>query len=157
MNPSPQICPACCHVFPPGSPEPSWCPDCGRLCSITDPPYVAPPPPDEYPQTDRERRRWFLWFWALLILGPAMVMLAQPLARALLGLLPTPVPLLTFGVPFLSFCLPVVAAVGSAFCLGKAQSNRRSFSSFLTFVILTGFGILFGEWALVAIWWTVVR
>jgi hypothetical protein len=26
----------CEHRFPPGTPEPSWCPCCGRLCSASD-------------------------------------------------------------------------------------------------------------------------
>lgn len=122
-----------------------------------DPPYLEPPPPDEYPLTHEERRRWFVWFWVLLALGPAMVILILPLSRTLVALLPMALrPLLAYGVPVMIFCFPIVAAAGAAFCLGKARHARRTMSSFLAFVVLTWMGIVFVEWMLCAILWMLV-
>ena len=60
MNPvGPRICRKCGHTFPPGAPEPSWCPQCGALCSVHD--EAAAPKPlaeDETPELREDKARW---------------------------------------------------------------------------------------------------
>src|SRR6266496_462882 len=69
MTASPTSCLKCGHQFPLGAPEPSWCPDCGKLCSAYDVPD-EPPEPDEIPETPQEQRGLKVWFWVLFLGGP---------------------------------------------------------------------------------------
>ena len=158
MTSSPQICAGCCHVFPPQTPEPTWCPDCGRLCSANDPPYEEPPPPDEYPMTEEERRRWRQWYWLFLLVSPPMAMLAVPMSRTLRAWVPTAwQPLVSFGAPIMVFLLPVVGASGAAFCVAKSQRPGRTKAQFMALVLGSGAGILLGQWMLMGLSMAIFR
>lgn len=163
MNPSPQVCPGCCHVFPPGAPEPSWCPNCGRLCSAFDepPPPEAPPvqpaEPEECAVTPGERMRWRVWFWVLLLLGPALVLLGFPLAQAANRLLPTGLKsLLNATGPLMLLALPLICAAGSCFCLAKSQAVRRTAGELATFITLGTIGLLIAQVIMLALGCAVV-
>lgn len=106
--------------------------------------------PEECPLTDAERARWRVWFWVLLLLGPALALLAFPLGRAMEQALPSAWrPFVSTGGPMMALGLPVVAAIGAAFCLAQSQIARRTAGELVAFTLLMALLFLFTEAAIV--------
>jgi hypothetical protein len=155
MNPpppaalGPATCLKCGHLFPPGTPEPCRCPDCHTLCSILDAPPKPPPMPEECPLTEAERARWRVWFWVLLLLGPAVALMAFPLGRAMDQALPSAWrPFFRTGGPLMALGLPVVAALGAAFCLARSQIAQRTTGELVLFTLMMSLLFIFTEAAI---------
>ena len=124
MTASPTHCLKCGHRLTPGAPEPSWCPNCGELCSAFDVPD-EPPDPDEIPETPQEQRRLRVWFCVLFLAGPVAAGLAFILSGRISSLLPRTLQPLSLGG-----LEPLVAlfagASGAGFCLARMWYPRRS-------------------------------
>lgn len=145
----PSLCLKCGHLFPPGTPEPCRCPECHTLCSILDAPPKPPPIPEECPVTDAERRRWRLWFGVLLLLGPILGFVALPLGRWLGGWLPAPWgSVFAASGPIMVLGLPIVSALGAAFCLARSQIAQRTPGELVVFVLMMGLLFIFTEAAI---------
>lgn len=140
MTASPTSCLKCGHQFPPGTPEPSWCPGCGRLCSAYDVPE-EPPDPDEIPETPQEQRRSWVWFWVFFLGGP----IGAGVAFMLAGKIPSLVPAAL--VPFtLTGAEPMFAllagAGGAGFCVARRWYPRRSLGVQLVLAVAMGAAML---------------
>ena len=99
--------------------------------------------------TDAERRRWRLWFWVLLVLGPVLGFLALPLNRMLGGALPAPwTPVFAASGPVMVLGLPIVSALGAAFCLARSQIAQRTTGELVVFVLMMGLLFIFTEAAI---------
>ena len=131
MIASPTSCLNCGHRFPPGAPEPSWCPDCGKSCSAYDVPD-EPPEPDEIPETPQEQRGLKVWFWVLFLGGPIGAGLALGFAGQIASLLPAALqPFAPTGTePLLAL---FAGAGGAGFCLARMRYPRRSLGAQVVF------------------------
>ena len=74
MNPSPEICVECGHRFSPGAPEPSWCPDCGRLCSASDEPEERTEEIEEFGTPVLGRIFWIIFLGTTVVAVVAMLL-----------------------------------------------------------------------------------
>lgn len=147
MTASPTSCLKCGFQFAPGAPEPSWCPDCGKLCSAFDVPD-EPPEPDEIPETPQEQRGLKVWFWVLFLGGPVAAGLALLFGGQISSLLPAALrPFALIGME------PLIAlfagAGGAGFCLARMWHPRRSLRAQLVFGAAMG-GMLFFAYLVLA-------
>jgi hypothetical protein len=130
MSKSPRACPKCGHRFPEGTPDPSWCPGCGELCSgleVVEPAPLPPPPDFEAFQTPAERRRWRLCFWLCFLLTPPAVLVTVVLPNLFRSVAPG------FAGQFLRLLAPAgvlgtfaLGALGAGFCLAKLHAKPRT-------------------------------
>ena len=130
MSPSPETCVECGHRFPPGVPEPSWCPACGRLCSVLDEP--------EQPEKGEE--------FSLRVLGRIfwMVFVGVPLTASAAAIVPrswTSGVAAKLGLPLLisPAAIPITVLCGGAVCSGWLL-GRMLGRTFLERAVMTIFG-----------------
>jgi len=131
MNRSPEICVECEHRFPPGAPEPSWCPCCGRLCSASD---EAKEPADAIEPFGT--RAFGRIFWIVFLGAPAVALVAAVVpskwiydiaAKTGLPMIISPV------------ALPTTALCGGAVCSGWILGNVAG-RTFLERAVMAVFG-----------------
>ncbi len=130
MNRSPEICVQCRHRFPPGAPEPSWCPECGRLCSASDEPDERPEFTEEFGVPALGRIFWTIFLGAPVVAAVAAVtppswtfdVMAQLGMPAIIG---------PAGLPMAAFC-------GGAACSGWVL-GRIAGRTFLERAVMTVF------------------
>jgi len=145
---SPTQCLKCGHQFAPGAPEPSWCPDCGRLCSAYDVPD-EPPGPDEIPETPQDKRRLWVWFWVMFLGGPVAAGVAALLAGKIAFWMPGALkPVAPTGAePLLAL---FAGAGGAGFCLARMWYPRRSLRAQIVLAFALGCAV-FLAYALVGV------
>ncbi len=149
MTASPTSCLKCGHQFPLGAPEPSWCPDCGKLCSAYDVPD-EPPEPDEIPETPQEQRGLKVWFWVLFLGGP----IGAGLGFLFGGQAPLLMPgaLQSFAPNGSEPLLALFAGAGGAgFCLARMWYPRRSLGAQVVFGAAMGGALFFAYLVLAAV------
>lgn len=136
MTDSPTNCLKCGHQFPPGAPEPCWCPDCGKLCSAYDVPD-EPPGPDEIPETPQDKRRLRVWFWVMFLGGPLGAGLGALLAGKTAFWMPAALkPFAPTGAePLLAL---FAGAGGAGFCLARMWYPRRALGAQLVLAFALG-------------------
>lgn len=130
MSKSPELCPKCGHRFPEGSPNPSWCPGCGELCTsqqVSDPPPLSEQLGLDQHQTPAERRRWRLCFWLCFLLTPVAVLLVGLQATLFRGIGSGPAgQFLRMMVPFGVVGAFAAGALGAGYCLAKLHAKPRT-------------------------------
>lgn len=146
---SPTRCLKCGQLLSPGAPEPSWCPNCGALCSAFDVPD-DPPDPDEIPETPQEQRRLRVWFVVLFLAGPVAAGFAFILSGRISSLLPGTLQPLSLGglEPLLAL---FAGAGGAGFCLARMWYPRRSLGAQLVFGVGMGAALMFAYLGLAAV------
>ena len=140
MTVSPASCLKCGHQFAPGAPEPSWCPDCGKLCSAYDVPD-EPPEPDEIPETPQEQRGLKVWFWVLFLGGPIGAGLAFLFAGQVNSIMPGALQSFapTGSEPLIAL---LAGASGAGFCLARMWYPRRSLGAQLVLAAAMGVALM---------------
>ena len=145
MSKSPEACPKCGHRFPVESPEPSWCPGCGELCSspeLIEPPPLAEPPYFEEYQTPAERRSWRICFWLCFLLTPVAVLLLAVGPSFFKNVISVSArQFLQMMAPFGIFGTVAVGALGAGYCLAKLHAKPRTTGGLIGATIAFGFGL----------------
>lgn len=110
MNLSPEICVECEHRFPPGSPEPSWCPGCGRLCSASDEPEERAEVIEQFSARASGRI-----FWIIFLGTPVVAVIAAIVPQSWMSGVAAQI-----GLPMIirPAVLPMVALCGGTACSG---------------------------------------
>lgn len=136
MNPAPEICVECGHRFPPGAPEPSWCPACGRLCSALDEPEEPAEVAEEFSVRVVGRIFWIIFLGMPIAAGAAAIVprtwIAGVAAKLGLPLIISPV------------VLPITVLSGGAICagwvlgriVGRTTLERTVFTVFGTAIVM---------------------
>jgi hypothetical protein len=151
MTPSLTRCSKCGREFPPGTPEPSWCPDCGRLCTgYAERKEIELPLPEEMPVTPEERAHWWMWFWVFFLLGPLFAIASWLIMPGILSTLPPSLrpyrEINSHG--FVPLCL---GAAGAGYCLANLCFKRRRFADILPFSFVFGIVVMAAYWGIVAL------
>jgi hypothetical protein len=131
MNRSLEICVECEHRFPPGAPEPSWCPCCGRLCSASD---EAEEPADVIEPFGA--RAFGRIFWIIFLGAPVVAVVAAIVPQSWMDELAA-----KLGLPLLisPAGLPMAALIGGVACSGWVLGSVAG-RTFLERTVMTVFG-----------------
>lgn len=145
MSKSPEVCPKCGHQLPGGSPDPSWCPGCGELCSspaVVEPPPLPEPPYFEDYQTPVERRRWRICFWLCFLLTPVAVPLFALFPNLFQNVISVPVrQYLQMMTPIGIFGTVALGALGAGYCLAKLHAKPRTTGGLIAATIAFAVGL----------------
>ena len=145
MSKSPEVCPKCGRRFVEGSPNPSWCPDRGQLCSspeVVEPPPLPEPPYFEEYQTPAERRRWRICFWLCFLLTPVAVLLLAVGPEFFKNVISASArQFLQMMTPFGVFGTVAVGALGAGYCLAKLHAKPRTTVGLIISTIAFAFGL----------------
>ena len=131
MNPSPEICPQCQYRFPTRAPEPSWCPQCGRLCSASDQPEVPAEGKTEFGAAALGTIFWVLFFGTPVMAGVAAV-IPQKWTYSVAAKLGLPILISPAALPITALCC---GALASGWILGRLTGH-----TFLERAIMTMLG-----------------
>ena len=131
MNLSPEICVQCGYRFPPGAPEPSWCPGCGQLCSASDEPEESPGVIEAFGTRAFGRIFWIIFLGAPVVAAVAAIV-PQSWMNAVAAKLGLPMIIRPAGLPMTALC---AGAACSGWVLGSIAGR-----TFLERAVMAVFG-----------------
>ena len=132
MNLSPEVCVQCEHRFPPGAPEPSWCPGCGRLCSASDEPEALSEIIEPFSGRAFGRIFWIIFLGAPVV-AVAAAIVPQNWVHEIAANLGLPMIISHAGLPMVALC---AGAACSGWVLGSIAGR-----TFLERAVMTVFGV----------------